>query len=138
MNALFADAGYWIGLFDPHDRLHERAKAVSRTIAGRQIVTSQIVLMEFLNHYAALGAQWRKRAVEVVRRLQQDSSVVLVSQTPALFESALMLYSQREDKEWGLADCASFHIMQERNITQALAHDIHFQQAGFIALLRED
>lgn len=28
--------------------------------------------------------------------------------------------------------------MEERGITEALAYDLDFQQAGFVALLRED
>jgi predicted nucleic acid-binding protein len=40
------------------------------------------------------------------------------------------------DKEWSLTDCASFEIMRERGLTEALAHDQHFVQAGFVALLR--
>ena len=32
----------------------------------------------------------------------------------------------------------SFHVMQRRDIRQALAHDEHFEQAGFEALLRRD
>jgi predicted nucleic acid-binding protein len=43
---------------------------------------------------------------------------------------------QRADKEWSLTDCASFKIMKARGITEALAHDHHFEQAGFTALLR--
>jgi predicted nucleic acid-binding protein len=52
-------------------------------------------------------------------------------------EAALTLYSQRLDKEWGLTDCNSFLIMQQQAITEVLAHDEHFAQAGFIALLRD-
>jgi uncharacterized protein len=47
------------------------------------------------------------------------------------------LFKQRKDKEWGLVDCISFIVMQNREITDALTADIHFQQAGFRALLRE-
>jgi hypothetical protein len=55
MNAVFADAGYWIALFNPRDQLHTKAITVSNTLQGCPIVTSQMVLTEFLNHYAALG-----------------------------------------------------------------------------------
>ena len=63
MNAVFADAGYWIALFNPRDQLHAKALSVSTTLQGRSIVTSQMVLTEFLNHYAALGQPFRQRAV---------------------------------------------------------------------------
>jgi len=136
MNAVFADAGYWIALFNPRDQLHTKAITVSNTLHGRPIVTSQMVLTEFLNHYAALGQLFRQRAVQVVRSLQDDPDVEIVPQTEAQFAAALTLYAQRPDKEWGLTDCASFLILHERGITEALAHDDHFYQAGFIPLLR--
>jgi len=137
MNAVFADAGYWIALLNPRDQLHAKALTVSNTLQGRPIVTSQMVLTEFLNHYAALGHPFRQRAVQVVRRLQDDVEVEVVPQTAVQFAAALTLYAQRPDKEWGVTDCASFLIMQERGITEVLAHDDHFHQAGFILLLRD-
>ncbi len=40
------------------------------------------------------------------------------------------------DKEWGLVDCVSFVTMNQLGITEALTTDRHFEQAGFVALLR--
>ncbi len=136
MNAVFADAGYWIALFNPRDQLHAKAVIVSQLVQDRLMVTSQMVLTEFLNHYAALGQPFRERAVQVVRHLESHPDVEVVPQTVAQFVAALALYTQRPDKAWGLTDCASFLIMQARDITEALAHDEHFQQAGFVSLLR--
>jgi predicted nucleic acid-binding protein len=136
MNAVFADAGYWIALFNPRDQLHTKAVIVSQVIQGRLLVTSQMVLTEFLNHYAALGQQFLERAIQVARQLENHADVEVVPQTAAQFEAALALYAQRPDKAWGLTDCASFLIMQARGITEALAYDEHFQQAGFVPLLR--
>ena len=51
MNAVFADAGYWIALFNPRDQLHTKAVAVGQVIQSRLLITSQLVLTEFLNHY---------------------------------------------------------------------------------------
>ncbi len=45
MNAVFADAGYWIALFNPRDRLHATAIAVSQAVQDRPIVTSQVEIM---------------------------------------------------------------------------------------------
>lgn len=136
MNEVFADAGYWIALFHPRDRLHAKAIAVSQSISGQRIITSHAVLTEFLNYSAGLGALFRQKAVQVVESLQQSSEVEIVAQTAPQFEAALILYSERSDKKWGLTDCNSFLIMHQRNITEALAHDEHFAQAGFIPLLR--
>jgi uncharacterized protein len=35
-----------------------------------------------------------------------------------------------------LTGCISFLVMEERNITEALTADQHFEQAGFVALLK--
>jgi hypothetical protein len=48
----------------------------------------------------------------------------------------LELYHQHADKEWTLTDCTSFVVMREREITKALTADHHFEQAGFVALLK--
>jgi hypothetical protein len=94
--------------------------------------------MEFLNYYASLGPMFRQQAVQVVRSLQQNTRVEIVPLSDEQFEAALTLYVQRQDKTWGIIDCASFLIMQERRIMKALSYDEHFRQAGFIPLLRED
>ena len=52
------------------------------------------------------------------------------------FRAALTFYRERPDKSWSLVDCASFLIMNEKGIREALAHDHHFEQAGYVALLR--
>ncbi len=40
------------------------------------------------------------------------------------------------DKDWSLVDCASFVVMKQRGIQEALTSDHHFEQAGFVRLLR--
>ena len=51
-------------------------------------------------------------------------------------DQALDLYHQHSDKGWTLTDGVSFVIMRERNLTDALTGDRHFEQAGFSALLK--
>lgn len=55
-----------------------------------------------------------------------------------LYDRAIQLYRDRLDKEWGITDCVSFVVMQDRGLTSALTPDERYQQAGFRALLRED
>ena len=57
-------------------------------------------------------------------------------QTAAQFRAAVERYTERPDQAWSLTDCASFIVMEERGITEALAHDRDFEQAGFTSLLR--
>jgi uncharacterized protein len=46
------------------------------------------------------------------------------------------LYERRPDKSWSLTDCISFVVMQRDGISEALTGDHHFEQAGFVRLLK--
>jgi predicted nucleic acid-binding protein len=52
-----------------------------------------------------------------------------------LLHRSLEFFSRHHDQSWGLVDCASFIVMQERGITEAFTSDRHFEQAGFRCLL---
>ena len=67
-----------------------------------------------------------------------NPNVEVVAQTSIQFREALELFASRADKERSLTDCASFNLMRERGVSEALAHDHHFEQAGFVALLRSE
>ena len=56
----------------------------------------------------------------------------------AQFQAAVEHYADGPDQTWSLTDCASFLVMEERSISEALAYDRDFEQAGFTALLRAD
>lgn len=136
MGAVFADAGYWIALLNPRDRLHATARALAADSTLDLIVTTQMVLTETLNLMGSMGADHRRRAADLVSALSQSADVEVVPQTPAQFEAAIEIYRSRADQSWSLTDCASFQVMRERGITVALAHDRDFEQAGFTALMR--
>ncbi len=136
----FADTGYWIALLNRRDAaLHRKAQEVSQQMTARhiQVVTSEMVLTEFLNFFSKFGPLFRKQAAEMVSRLQQQADVTIIRQDSEQFQEALKLYAQYQDKAWGHTDCASFLLMRQRGITHALAYDERFKQAGFIALLRD-
>lgn len=73
---------------------------------------------------------------EWVRHLRRSAACEIVPASRELLDRAPELYHQQTDKGWTLTDCASFAIMREREVTEALTSDKHFEQAGFIALLR--
>ena len=101
-------------------------------------MTTQMVLAEALKFMAGLGEPRRRFAAELVQRLQTDTNLEVVSQSDSQFRAALDQYASRSDQTWSLTDCASFMVMEERGLSEALAYDRDFEQAGFIALLRGD
>ena len=136
MKTVFADTGYWIALLDPQDTLHPKAINVSITLTQAQIFTSQMVLTEILNHFSKRGNFLRYATANLIESLQENPAITIIPQTDSIFQQALTLYKQRPDQAWSHTDCSSFCIMQQQNILEALAYDKHFEQAGFIALLR--
>jgi len=136
MKTVFADTGYWIALLDPQDTLNPKAIQCSMGLAQATICTSEMVLTEFLNHFAKRGTFLRRAAVSFIHSLQKTPAMAIAPQTSELYQQALLLYAQRPDQAWSHTDCASFCIMRQGGMTEALAYDKHFEQAGFTALLR--
>ena len=136
MGEVFADTGYWIALISARDDLRESAAQATNYLGNRRLVTSEMVLVEVLNHFARQGDVARKTAAETIMGLKNDSNTEVIEQNTAQFESAVSRYADRLDQTWSLVDCSSFVLMEVRGIRDALAHDVDFVQAGFNALLR--
>ena len=136
MRVVFADTGYWVAFIQPRDQLHEKAKAVSKSLGECRIITSEMVCAELLNYFASRGPYLRRATVKMVDEIKSNANVTIKPMTSVLFRDAFKLYRDRPDKDWSLTDCASHLIMQEGHIQEALAHDKHFEQGGFMALLR--
>lgn len=134
---IFLDTAYAIALAAGTDHLHARAAALAKEIesARTKIVTTQAVILEIGN--AMSKTRYRAAAVQLLLSLDTDPSITIVPHSTQLHAKAFELFQNRMDKEWGLIDCVSFIVMQERGIAEALAHDEHLEQAGFVALLRE-
>jgi len=136
MRGVFADTGYWIALLNPKDHLHERARKVSESLGPVLILTTEMVLVELLNYYAQRGPEKRKAATTLANKLRTNPNVTVIPQTSMQYREGLNLYAERADKAWSQTDCCSFKAMKEYRIHEALTHDKHFEQAGFVALLR--
>lgn len=134
MRTVFADTGYWVALLNPRDQHHGNVKKVSSALGQTRIVTSEMVLDELLAGLSEPPV--RAIAISAVSGILANPNVEVVPQTSLQFREAFDLYKTRADKGWSLTDCASFNLMKERGVTEALAHDGHFEQAGFVALLR--
>lgn len=135
---LFLDTAFALALANPHDTLHDRAARLANQIEHETIrlITTQAVLIEIGN--ALAKQRYRMASIHLLTSLAHDPMVDVVVLTERLYQQAFHLYCQRPDKEWGMTDCVSFIVMESRGLTDALTYDIHFQQAGYRALLRDD
>lgn len=134
---VFLDTSHLIALASTGDAYHEKSVqwAEATAAGGRRVVTTEAILLEVGNSLAR--RRYRQGAVALLRSLTTDTTAVIEPITTTLFHRALDLYEDRMDKEWGLVDCLSFIVMWDRGLSEALTSDEHFEQAGFIALLRQ-
>jgi predicted nucleic acid-binding protein len=134
--AVFLDTVGLLGTLNKDDDLHEPAAVVLRKLeeTGRSVVTTTFVLAEVGNGLAR--TMLRADAAWLIRTLHSDPRCTVVYvERDELFE-AVELYTERNDKSWGLVDCVSFVVMRRMGLSDAFTADRHFEQAGFVALLR--
>jgi len=135
---VFLDTAYAIALSSPNDLFHQRAVQLADELksAGTRLVTTRAILLEIGN---ALSKQrYRRAAVILLDSLEIDPRVEIIPFSEQLYTRASQLFRERPDKEWTLTDCVSFIVMEDREISEALTTDDHFQQAGFHVLLRQE
>lgn len=137
MAKVFLDTAYAIALATYTDQFHASAVKLSEQLEASkvQMITTRAVLLEIGN--ALSKVRYRLAAVSLLEAIETDSSVEIVPLSEELYADAFSLFCARPDKEWGLVDCISFVVMQERGIIDALTTDEHFRQMGFRPLLRE-
>jgi len=136
MTEVFLDTSFAIGVTVANDRYHETALRLARELRSSRtvLVTTHAILAEIGDSFSR--PPYRAAATQLLRALQRDPSVLILPVDSELFSRGHQLFVDRPDKTWGLTDCISFVLMQERDIRDALTADQHFEQAGFVALLR--
>ena len=132
---VFVDSVAWIALLHSADSLHEQTVQSYRKLVtdARDFVTTSFVLVEVAN---ALSAQSRRHlAIELEKRLHSTAICELIWIDYELYERSWNLFRDRLDKSWSLVDCSSFVVMRDRQVSEALTADHHFEQAGFTKLI---
>jgi uncharacterized protein len=132
---VFLDTVYAVALAAASDLLHVQAVDLSKQMEkeGIRLITTQAVLLEIGNALSKI--RYRTASIQILSSLESDPSVEIIPLSPELSSKAFSLYKSRPDKEWGLIDCFSFVVMEDRGIKEALTSDEHFQQAGYNILL---
>jgi len=134
---LFVDTAFLLAVFNQRDQYHQAALRLSARVRKcRELWTTDAVLLEIGAAFSA-PAQ-RQIAVRIWDEFHTDPRCRLVEVSGPLLGRAMDLFRNRPDKAWSLADCASFVLMGDHGLTDALTCDAHFVQAGLRALLLEE
>ena len=113
----------------------QHAEAVRHFSSAIARLTHDYVLAEFVPLCESRGLD-RVVALDFVFDLLDNPHVEVVWVDEVLHRSALNLLRSRLDKTYSLCDAVSFILMREYGLTEALTTDYHFEQEGFVRLLR--
>jgi predicted nucleic acid-binding protein len=138
MPEIFADTSGWAAVFGRTDPFHALARFLIEQwdTDGVQVVTTNYVLAELVSLLTRPMRISRPHQVTMLDSIKSAPWVEVVHIDPDLDAEAWALFRRYTDKEWSLVDCASFVVMRQRGITDALTTDRHFEQAGFRRLLK--
>lgn len=136
---VFWDTVAFIALGNARDDLHQAAVNVSQELAQAQahVLTTDTVLIEVANTFSKVALRpiaWR--LIEAMQESVALQAATIVHVEVDLWQRGWQLYRARSDKDWGLTDCISFTVMEDYGIRRAFTYDHHFEQAGFIRLLK--
>ena len=138
MNKIFVDTSGWASLADVSEPFYQKAKEIyAAAMQNRQrLVTTNYVLTELVALMTSPMRFHRPRIIEFVRGIKESPFFDIIHIDEDLDAKAWELLTNRADKNWSLVDCSSFIVMRENKITEALTTDHHFEQAGFVRLLK--
>ena len=138
MKKIFVDTSGWANFFDTDEPFHRLTRTIYENARnnGTQLVTTNYVVAELVSLFTSPFRISRPRIIEYIDAIKQSPSVDLIHIDHSLDDQAWQLLTERVDKNWSLVDCSSFVVMQNERITESLTTDHHFEQAGFVRLLK--
>ncbi|MGH2607510.1 MAG: type II toxin-antitoxin system VapC family toxin [Tepidiformaceae bacterium] len=136
MRFVFADTQWWVATANPADAYARLAAGMTRTLSDATLVTTDEVIVEALGSLCGKGEFQRRRASRLMRTLLASPRVRVLPQSRETLLRGLDLFDDRPDKGYSLVDCISMEAMKELKIAEVLTADRHFEQEGFVALMR--
>ena len=139
MADLFIDTAGWGHLLDQTQTHHALAASLYREARqqGRKLITTNYILLELIALLTSPLRMPRPNIIALIEGLKTSPYIEIVHIDVNLDAEAWQLLRQRQDKDWSLVDCSSFVVMRQRSMLEALTTDHHFEQAGFVPLLKD-
>ncbi|HET8540546.1 MAG TPA: PIN domain-containing protein [Anaeromyxobacter sp.] len=131
---VLVDTSYLVAVLDGCDRLHARALALARELAGAdaRLVTTDLILVELANYFAR--SPLRRHAIDWISAIRGGGWEVVPLDARRLAR-AEERYRRHSDKTWSLTDCHAMEVGSERRIREIATTDAGYEQAGFERLM---
>ena len=130
---MFVDTSGFFSVNDKAEKHHAEASETYKQAWFR--LTTNYVLDEFVALASARKLS-REKILAFSEEILIDETVEIVWVNKDLHIKAVELLRNRKDKSYSLCDAVSFVVMRERKINEAFTIDHHFEQEGFIRLLK--
>ena len=134
MKGLFVDTSAWYPLVNAAHRDHDvlAGELRQQIRSGAQLVTTNLVVAE--THALLLRRAERHAALAFLESVSQSPNRIETI-TPERTATAIGGWIEPfADQPFSLTDAASFAVMTELGIREALTLDGHFAAAGFVVL----
>jgi len=130
---MLLDTSGLLCLYHQSEPFHQQAIQAYKT--SQVWLTHSYILAEFVALTTARRFP-RTPVLEYLEALMDHPDIEMIWIDEQLHRAAFALLLARRDKEYSLCDAVSFVVMRQRNLYRALTTDKHFEQEGFIRLLK--
>jgi uncharacterized protein len=113
-----------------HKKAVELIADTNQTMVTHNYVLAELVALALVRGFS------RSIVLSYLSELLRNPGVQVVWVDEQLHQAAMDLLLERQDKTYSLCDSVSFVLMRRQGIVEALTTDKHFEQEGFVRLLR--
>ncbi|MBX7157895.1 MAG: PIN domain-containing protein [Verrucomicrobiae bacterium] len=132
---IFVDTSGWMAILNDDDLAHESAQdwLTQMSPLNFSMITTDYIIDETVTLFRS--RRYSYLIAPFFKKIFSGNPVQIEWINENRFFQARDFLFKHEDKDYSFTDCTSFVVMRELRLTQALASDRHFKQAGFKPLL---
>ena len=129
--AVFIDTGAWFAGIAKNDQYHDRAmKHRNRLLKeNTRFITTNLVIHESTMLLERKVS--KKESIKFLKAVLKDPLVEIVHADEEIELEGYTLYQKCKDQDFSIADCVSFRVMKQYQISRCFTFDHHFSTMGF-------
>ena len=131
MSPIFVDTSALIALGNTRDQFHQQAQEIFKelVLAKNRFITTNAIIFELTNAFSSV--QYKSIAIKLIDMINNSKGWSIITIEDDLMTKGVNRFRKMLDK-----DCISMIISEEIGINRIFSNDHHFEQAGFVILLK--
>lgn len=128
---VFIDTGAWFAGIAKNDQYHDRAmKHRNRLLKENvRLITTNLVIHESTMLLERKVS--KKESIKFLKTVLKDPLVEIIHADEEIELESYRLYQIFKDQDFSIADCISFMVMKQYQISRCFTFDHHFSTMGF-------